>query len=186
MSCLHILQTSCKIFPSFSLNKKSTTKKLVLKLQVLHALLGNLLPNLDFYFPRNLVTCSPRFHIFIFLNTLREIWMQTREEFDLNLSMPIFDRNMTIWYMFVHLLFSNNLTINCMCSWVVDVIWWFMLNLLLKWIEKIGYLGVDCKCSVMFVDIILINPYKIITRLLGPPKSLKAYGTCSWFPTKVN
>ena len=42
-----------------------------------------------------------------------------------------------------------------------------MLCLLLKWIENTGYLGIGCKCSVMFVSIVMVNLYEIITYPLG-------------------
>ena len=53
-----------------------------------------------------------------------------------------------------------------------------MLWLFLKLIRKIGYLGVDDRCSEMFVGIVLVSPHETITRPLGSPKGLKACVMC--------
>ena len=48
----------------------------------------------------------------------------------------------------------------------------------MKLIKGIGYIGVDDRCSEMFVGIVLISPHETITRPLGWPRGLKAYVTC--------
>ena len=42
-----------------------------------------------------------------------------------------------------------------------------MLCLFLKLIRKIGHIGVDDRCSEMFMGIILVSPHETITRPLG-------------------
>ena len=54
----------------------------------------------------------------------------------------------------------------------------FMLYLFLKLIRKIEHVGVELGVVKMFVNIVLINPYEIITRPLGEFRGLKAYVTC--------
>ena len=41
-------------------------------------------------------------------------------------------------------------------------------------IKRIGHIGVDDRCRVIFLGIVLISPHETITRLLGWPKGLKA------------
>ena len=53
-----------------------------------------------------------------------------------------------------------------------------MLCLFLKLIGKIGHIGVDDRCSLMFVGIILVSPHEIVARPLGSPKGLKACVMC--------
>ena len=48
-----------------------------------------------------------------------------------------------------------------------------MLCLFLKLIGQIGHIGVDDRCSEIFVGIILISPHKTITRPLGSPRGLR-------------
>ena len=63
----------------------------------------------------------------------------------------------------------------------LDLLTWilkFMLCLFLKLIGKIGHIGVDDRCRVMFVGIVLISPYETITRPLGSPRGLKACVIC--------
>ena len=53
-----------------------------------------------------------------------------------------------------------------------------MLCLFLKLIGKIGHIGVDDRCRVMFVGIVMVSPHETITHPLGWPMGLKACVTC--------
>ena len=53
-----------------------------------------------------------------------------------------------------------------------------MLCLFLKLIGKIGHIGVDDRCSEMFVGIVLVSPHETITRPLKSLRGLKACVTC--------
>ena len=44
--------------------------------------------------------------------------------------------------------------------------------------KGIGHIGVDDRCRVMFVGVVLISPHETITRPLGRPRVLKACVTC--------
>ena len=57
-----------------------------------------------------------------------------------------------------------------------------MLCLFLKLIEKIGHIGVNDRCSEMFVGIVLVSPHETITRPLGSPRDLKVCVTCQVRP----
>ena len=73
----------------------------------------------------------------------------------------------------------HNLTI--ICAYVLDSLTWilkFMLCLFLKLIRKIDHIGVDDRCSEMFVDIVLVSPHETITRPLGSPRGLKTCVMC--------
>ena len=45
-------------------------------------------------------------------------------------------------------------------------------------IKGIGHIGVDDRCKVMFVGVVLISPYETIIRPLGSPRGLKACVMC--------
>ena len=67
------------------------------------------------------------------------------------------------------------------CAYVLDLLTWilkFMLCLFLKLNGKIGHKGVDDRCRVMFVGIVLVSPHETITRPLGWSRGLKACVTC--------
>ena len=73
----------------------------------------------------------------------------------------------------------HSLTI--ICAYVLDLLTWilkFMLCLFLKLIGNIGHIGVNDRCSEIFVGIVLVSPHEIITRPQGSPRDLKAYVTC--------
>ena len=53
-----------------------------------------------------------------------------------------------------------------------------MLCYLWRLIKGIGHIGVDDRCRVMFVGVVLISPHETITRPLGGPRGLKACVTC--------
>ena len=79
-------------------------------------------------------------------------------------------------------IYSNVLhSLTIICTYVLDLLTWilkFMLCLFLKLIGKIGHIGVDDRCSLMFVGIVLVSPHETITRPLGWPRGLKACVTC--------
>ena len=62
----------------------------------------------------------------------------------------------------------HSLTIICVYVFdLLTLILKFMLCLVLELIRKIGHIGVDDRCRVMFVGIVLISPHETITRPLG-------------------
>ena len=85
------------------------------------------------------------------------------------------------WLCKIYTCFNVLHSLTIIYAYVLDLLTWilkFMLCLFLKLIGKIGHIGVDDRCSEMFVGIVLVIPHETITRPLGSPRGLKTCVTC--------
>ena len=52
--------------------------------------------------------------------------------------------------------------------------------------KGIGHIGIDVRCRVMFMGVVLISPHETITRPLGWPRGLMCHVlSATMNPTKV-